>query len=153
MRKVACALTLVAALGLGGAARASGPVGVYALVDKVVLEPNQKSPTRIQVWGTFAVAKGGEKGALRYGAPVQGYLYYTLKEDERELCRRDWAGLKKVAGTGQCVAFGEVGLALSRVRQPDEKPKGPDVYPLAEGLIKIRASDPQAKLLKKRSAS
>ena len=139
-------------LGLGGAARASGPVGVYALVDKVVLEPNQKSPTRIQVWGTFAVAKD-ERGAPRYGAPVHGYLYYTLKEDERDLCRRDWAGLKKVAGTGQCVAFGEVGLALGRVRQPDEKPKGPEVYPLASGLIKVRASDPQAKLLKKRSTS
>src|SRR5947209_7822652 len=129
MRNTACILTLAATLGLGGAAAASGPVGVYALVKKVVLEPNGKSPVRIQVWGTFVLAK--DRGEDGYQEPVHGYLYYSLNTDNRDLCRKEWAGLKKVAGTGQCVAFAEQGQALGRVRGPDEKAKQPDVYPIA----------------------
>lgn len=37
---------------------ASDPAGVYAFVDKVVFEPDQKSPERVQVWGGFALATG-----------------------------------------------------------------------------------------------
>src|ERR1043165_3395435 len=32
--------------------KASDPVGVYAVIDKVVLEPGETSPQRIQIWGT-----------------------------------------------------------------------------------------------------
>jgi len=35
--------------------RASGPAGCYAIVEKVVLEPNDKAPERVQVWGVFAL--------------------------------------------------------------------------------------------------
>jgi len=37
-------------------ALASDPVGVYAIVDKVVFEPNETNPERIQVWGAFALS-------------------------------------------------------------------------------------------------
>ena len=37
---------------------ASDPIGIYALVDKVVLEPNEKNPERIQIHGAFAFAEG-----------------------------------------------------------------------------------------------
>jgi hypothetical protein len=30
---------------------------VYAIVEKVVLEPNENSPERIQIWGVFSVAR------------------------------------------------------------------------------------------------
>ena len=150
MRNAACALALMAALGLVGATRASGPVGVYALVKKVVLEPNGRSPARIQVWGTFALAKGG--GERGYSEPVQGYLYYSLDTDNLDHCRKEWASLKKVAGTGQCVAFGEQGQSLGRVRLAEDKPKDPDVYPIASGLFKIRGSDPQARRLKEKAS-
>src|SRR5262245_32232762 len=32
----------------------SDPTGIYARVDKVVLEPNATTPERIQIWGAFA---------------------------------------------------------------------------------------------------
>ena len=38
---------------------ASGPVGIYAMVDKVVFEPNDTAPERIQIWGAFALVDGG----------------------------------------------------------------------------------------------
>ena len=35
---------------------ASGPIGVYGIVEKVVFEPSASAPERIQVWGAFAYA-------------------------------------------------------------------------------------------------
>jgi len=150
MRKTTCALALAAALVLGGTARASGPIGVYALVKKVALEPNGKAPTRIRIWGTFALAKA--RGEAGYREPVQGYLYYALNPDDLERSRKEWADLKKVAGTGQCVAFGEQGQALGHVHKANEKAKDPDIYPIARGMIKVPDTNPQAKRLKEGSA-
>jgi hypothetical protein len=55
---------------LGGVARASDPVGVYALVEKVVLEPNEKAPERIQIWGAFSLASTVDRDS--YEAPARG---------------------------------------------------------------------------------
>src|SRR2546425_11310795 len=67
---------LVALLGAGAArALASDPVGIYALVEKVVLEPNQANPERIQLWGAFAIAEGY---GYTYKNAERGYLYYKL---------------------------------------------------------------------------
>ena len=33
--------------------RASGPIAAYAIVENVILEPNETAPERIQVWGVF----------------------------------------------------------------------------------------------------
>ena len=49
-------------LALGGAlliavgARGSDPVGIYALINKVVLEPKEGTPERIKIWGVFVLA-------------------------------------------------------------------------------------------------
>jgi hypothetical protein len=43
--------------GTAFAARASDPTGIYAFVDRVVFEPSDTAPERIQVWGGFALAK------------------------------------------------------------------------------------------------
>src|SRR6059036_1850645 len=65
-----------ALFGLGiGPALASDPVGVYAVVDKVVLEPSEANPERIQVWGAFAIAEGY---GYTYKKAERGYLYYKL---------------------------------------------------------------------------
>ena len=56
---------LLLALGLIAAtlsAQASDPVGIYALVDKVVYEPNDKAPERVQIWGAFSLAEGRGDG-------------------------------------------------------------------------------------------
>ena len=99
MRKLHLAVGAVVLLGVG-AARASDPVGVYALVDKVILEPNGEAAQRVQVWGAFSVANGAGE---TYAAPVRGYLYFTVAQGKEDVCRREWNDLKKVAGTVQAV--------------------------------------------------
>src|SRR6202030_3716418 len=73
MYRIACLLALATALAVGGAARASDPIGGYLIVDKVILAPAD-SPTTIQIWGSFVLAK--EVGGRAYGNPECGYLYY-----------------------------------------------------------------------------
>ena len=130
-------LALLVALFSLGATRAfaSDPVGVYALVDKVVFEPNETNPERVQVWGAFAVAEGY---GYTYKKAERGYLYYKLSTEKQNACRNEWSDLKSVAGTGQIVAFGSRYGEKGTLRQKDAKPENPDVYPVAMGLIKMK---------------
>jgi hypothetical protein len=134
------------ALIVAGHAQASDPNGIYARIDKVVLEPNDAKPERIQIWGTFVFAK--VRSVDDYEKPVKGYLYYALVPDKTDQCRNEWADLKKVAGQDQCVAFGSRYAKLGTIRQADQKPKDPDPYVLGRGLVKVNASNPQAQALK-----
>src|SRR5947208_16755779 len=130
-------LTLLLVLfGLGaGRALASDPVGVYALVDKVVFEPNETSPERVQIRGAFAIAEGY---GYTYKKAERGYLYYKVNPDKPKACRNEWADLKAVAGTGQIVAFGSRYGEKGTLRRKDAKLENPDVYPLAMGLTKVK---------------
>jgi hypothetical protein len=119
-------------------ANASDPVGVYAYVDKVVLEPSDGQPERIQVWGGFALAEG--RGDT-YAPAKRGYLYYTVKPGEEEICRKEWNDLKTLAGSEQFVAFGTRYKPKGTVRALDAKPEKPDVYPTGFGLTKIKKHD------------
>jgi hypothetical protein len=99
---------------------ASGPVGIYGIVTRVVFEPNETAPERLQVWGSFAyVENSSTRGG---GAPLvsnaeRGYLYFKLpaivpgfvEQHQIDLVKREWADLKAVAGTGQAVGFGSWG--------------------------------------------
>ena len=131
-----CIATLLVLLGLSVAACASDMTGVYALIDKVVLEPNAEHPEQIQIWGAFAVAKVEDRNS--YESPQRGYLYYTLPAGKEDLARREWADFKAVAGTRQVVAFGNRFQKL-RLRKTDEKPGGPDVYVVGMGVVKVRS--------------
>jgi hypothetical protein len=131
-------LILLSALSVS-TARASGYVGVYALIDKVEMEPNADQPERIRIYGVFSVAKDRSK----FQAPQRGYLYFTLS-GQKEVVLREWADLKAAAGTHTVVAFGGSTFpgsfsSIPRVRKPDEKPDAPDPYVLGAGLSKIRA--------------
>src|SRR6266496_2813284 len=130
-------VTLVLALfGVAaGRALASDPVGIYALVDKVVLEPNETNPERIQVWGAFAIAEGS---GYSYKNAERGYLYYKLNPEKPGACHNEWTDLKTVAGTGQIVAFGSRYGGKGVLRKKDAKPENPDVYPVAMGLTKVK---------------
>jgi hypothetical protein len=119
-------------------ALASDPIGIYALVDKVVFEPNEKAPERIQVWGAFAIAEGY---GVTYDKAQRGYLYYKLNEKKPEVCRKEWADLKSVAGTGQIVGFGSRYEEKGSLRQTDAKPEKPDAYPLGFGMTKVAKRD------------
>ena len=76
MKPSACSAAAVLALTVClRVAKASGPIAVYALVDKVAFEPNADKPQRIRLSGVFITA---EDNTGTYSAPRRGYLYFTL---------------------------------------------------------------------------
>jgi hypothetical protein len=119
-------------------ALASDPIGLYAFVDKVVLEPSDTAPERIQIWGGFALAQGGGDN---YAPAQRGYMYFKLKPDKETICRNEWVDLKSVAGTGKIIALGVRHGNNGTVRKPEVKAENPDVYPLGFGLQKISTKD------------
>ena len=129
------ALLLAAVFVLAGTSvRASDPIGVFAKIDKVVLEPNDASPERIQLWGSFCLADDKDRDS--YLAPQKGFLYYKLPAEKSEAARKEWNDLKTKAGSGEVLGFGSRFSAKAKVRSADEKAENPDVYPVAFGLVK-----------------
>jgi hypothetical protein len=115
--------------------RASDFVGVYCLADKVVFEPNDTEPQRVQIWGAFLMTDGRPGGA--YVAAERGYLYYTCPPGKDAACLNEWADLKSVAGTGQAVGFGARFQPDGRVRKASEAVASPDAYPIQFGLVHL----------------
>jgi hypothetical protein len=135
----------IAAIASGlGIVHASGPIAVYALVDKVAFEPNADNPERIQISGVFITAGQGPNA---YSAPQRGYLYFMLPAGNRELALREWADLKSIAGTRQVVGFGSGWFARARVRMAEEPATTPDSYAMGNGLVRMNSEQPHAKLL------
>jgi hypothetical protein len=93
---------------------ASDPIGIYALIDKVVLEPSEGNPQRVQIWGAFSVADRADRNA--YSPPVRGYFYYALPGEKDETARAEWNDLKATAGSGQIIAFASRYKPTGRVR-------------------------------------
>src|SRR2546422_6642770 len=86
---------------------ASGPVGIYAIIERAVFEPSEQAPERIQIWGAFAVVDGGLTRPGATSKPLRGYLYFKLPDGSaRAVARTEWMDLKYVAGTGQAIGFG-----------------------------------------------
>ena len=147
MRLFGCFATVVLSVASVGIGHASGPIGVFALVEKVAFEPNADQPERVRITGIFITADDGQAGV--YSAPQRGYLYLTLARGNEPLARREWEDLKSIAGSRQVVGFGAVwtGSAQVRVRKADEEAKSPDVYPMGNGLVKVNADHPRARAL------
>ena len=103
-----CVRLLLLLLVLSPAAHASGPVGIYGIIERVVFEPSEQAPERIRVFGAFALVDGGVNSPQGASAAKRGYLYFSLPEDrvQQQAARTEWADLKAVAGTGQAVGFG-----------------------------------------------
>lgn len=91
---------------------ASGLVGIYGVIDRVVFEPSEKAPERVQVWGAFSFANGGAGSDTAWSPVKRGYLYFRLPAStvvapqELDVIKREWADLKAAAGTAQAVGFG-----------------------------------------------
>ena len=126
----ACALTAVTL-------RASDMVGVYGVIEKVVLEPADAAPQRIQIWGAFALSDG-QRGS-NYGPAQRGYLYYTCPAGQEAICRREWDDLEAVAGKDTGVGFGARYKPTGRIRKADDKPASPDAYPIERGVMRLSA--------------
>jgi hypothetical protein len=113
----------------------SDPVGVFALIDRVVVEPSTGDPQRIQLWGVFALADRNNRND--YLPAERGYLYMSVNLGNARATRAEWSDLKTVAGTDQAVGFGSRYESAVRVRRADEKVENPDVYPIGFGLVKV----------------
>jgi len=138
MKRIAAGLVMLGAcLALSVALRASDMVGIYGIVEKVVLEPSDAAPQRVQVWGAFALAEG--RGST-YQAPQRGYLYYTCPAGQESICRNEWADLRSLAGKKTGVGFGQRYKPTGRVRGPQEKAASPDTYPIEMGIVKVEGA-------------
>lgn len=126
----ACALAAVTL-------RASDMVGVYGVIEKVVLEPADAAPQRIQIWGAFALADG--KSGSTYGPAERGYLYYTCPAGQEATCRTEWNDLRTVAGKDTGVGFGARYKEKGTIRRADTRPASPDVYPIERGIMRLSA--------------
>lgn len=117
--------------------------GVYANLGRLVFEPNEETPERVQIWGSFSVHAGGANYQLR----ERGYLYFRLPSaPSAATAIQDWRAIRKLyenrpegwqAAPGTH-AFMKSGMII-RVRTQDEPPTNPDVY--TPGPAPVRASD------------
>jgi hypothetical protein len=117
--------------------QASDMVGVYGVVEKVVVEPAD-APARIQIWGAFALSD--QKSGSTYGTAQRGYLYYTCPQGKETICRKEWADLKSMAGTNVAAGLGHRYEPTGRIRKADEKPSAPDVYPIQNGVVRVETA-------------
>jgi|SRR6185312_5286015 len=144
MRFFAYLLALVALAAAAKPAAASGPVAVYALIDKVTMEPNANNPERIRIYGAFSIAQGQ---ASSYTAPRRGFLYFTSTGPNPAQAKKEWADLRSVAGTRQVVAFGAGWFQAVHIYDPHDDPKSGDDYALNMGVVKVSPDQARAKAL------
>jgi len=123
-RAISLACFLIFSLA-GARVWASDPIGIYALVDRVVIEPSDSQPERIQIWGAFSVAM--RQFGDQYSPPVRGYLYYQLPPEKTQAAKAEWADMQKVAGTGQIIAFGSRYQQFGKIRRGAGPVVGRDV--------------------------
>lgn len=142
---LAFVVVLAGAVHLG----ASGPLGIYGIVEKVVFEPNEQAPERIQVWGAFAYVDGVGAQSLTVSAAKRGYLYFRLggaseggTDQSMKLVRNEWADLRSVAGTAQAVGFGRWGyIGRFGGLQPDAASRTPPYILEPTGPTSARNTD------------
>jgi hypothetical protein len=147
----------VAAVSVGvNVTRASGPVGVYALIDKIAFEPNADHPDRVRISGVFMLSSmpdgcGAPSNpcSTSYSSAERGYLYCSLPGQYREQALREWSDLKSVAGTRQVVGFGAAWRGNDlKLHKTGEKAEAPQAWPSNNsGVVKVNADQPQAKAL------
>jgi hypothetical protein len=143
--------------------QASGPIGLFGIVERAVFEPDEANADRVQLWGAFAFADlyvgtpvtvGSARMVLpdnRHGdlsALARGYLYFRLpppvprtsigSATDVQRIRREWSDLKRVAGTREAVAFGQW-MAFGRFG--DLQPTGRDSH-----MYSIHAASAQTSL-------
>jgi len=136
-------VTAVALLRIPETSATSEFTAIYALVERVVLEPDDKNPQRIQLWGAFATNRSTAN-------PKKGFMYFKLPPSQQATALKEWADFKATAGTGRVVSFGATAFfgnsqatadayyaSLGRVRAASEKAQSPDVYTLNFGISTV----------------
>ena len=144
-KRAAVAFALLVALSVATVpVDASDPIGIYCVVQRVVLEPDESAPARVQIWGAFSLSDPETGG---YTDAMKGYVYYAAPQGtsaeivrNHKLVTAEWIDFKSVAGTGEGVGFASRRGPLGRVRPATEKPGSPDPYPsLNTGVVRLRS--------------
>lgn len=135
-------LAAVGALLMVAGVKASDPVGVYAMVERVVFEPSESAPKNVQVWGAFTPSveppRPTYKPEQAYGEVQKGYMYFTCAADKLSMCAAEWSDLKSVAGKSEVVGFStRWARSKARVRLASEAPASPDTYESNVGVVKL----------------
>lgn len=134
-------MAAAAALCMVVGVKASDPVGVYAMVERVVFEPSEAAPKSAQIWGAFTPSveppRPTYKPEQAYGDVQRGYVYVTCPADKTSMCAAEWSDIKSVAGKGEVVGFGTRWGAKIRVRPASEAPASPDPYVSNFGVVKL----------------
>ncbi len=133
---------MAAALLMVATVKASDPVGVYAMVERVVMEPSESAPKTVQIWGVFTPSveppRPTYKPEQAYGDVQKGYMYFTCAADKGAMCAAEWSDLKSVAGKSEIVGFStRWARSKARVRTATETPSAPDMYEMNVGVVKI----------------
>lgn len=127
--------TLACAGLLALPATSSDLVGVYAVVDRVVMSPDSVSPRTIQIFGVFATST--MQPGNDYNIAARGYMYYQLDQRNIAASRAEWADLRGIAGTGRAISYGSRSVNPGRVRPMREQASTPDTYPISTGLTRM----------------
>jgi hypothetical protein len=145
---VLVAMTIVLSLTPRGVIAKNAYIGIYAIVDQVTFEPNERSPQFIRISGVFVVPTQFSSGDYHY--PKKGYLYFRVPPEKEEAIRKDWEQLKGFAGTGEVVAFGEYWVpnpsdpqgnphhSLQVTIHTSDDLSSPDDYPLYRDPVGVR---------------
>jgi hypothetical protein len=137
MRLARIVLLSIAAMSVS-AAELSDPIGVYALIDRVVFLPNAEHAETIRIYGAFSVSvpqRGGREGAYAYMLG-RGYLLYSIEPGRSDATPVEWRDLASMAGTDAIVAFGARRAANGRIRHAGEPEDEPDRYPIGFGVVR-----------------
>ncbi|MES2176957.1 MAG: hypothetical protein V4550_03755 [Gemmatimonadota bacterium] len=146
VRQVAL-LSIVSAVAVAATpSRLSDPVGIYALIDKVVVSANEET---VQIWGVFALSTG--MGGDSYKPVQRGYMFFKAASDPR-VSRAEWNDFQSVAGSGQVVGFGQRYTPTGRVRSASEPLTAPEPYPIGFGVRKT-TNNPLASSIQRDLAS
>jgi MYXO-CTERM domain-containing protein len=119
-------------------ASASYPAGVWALVEKVTPEPDDKNPNRVRIDGVFMVAhqQPDFAGYPGYSVPAYGHMYYQCSDKDLATCQMEWTELAKVAvSDDQCRGWGDSSLPDNGTVRTSEPQANPDTYPLSMGIL------------------
>lgn len=182
-------LRIALAIGIGISlcamthAPASGPIGIYGLIEKVVFEPDEKQPERVQLWGAFVYVDGTPGPGTQISPVQRGYLYFQMppgsSTQTTDTVRNEWRDFKAVAGTGQAVGFGYWGyvgpfeglnpdgnnrayilegrgsgrILSLRVRPVPEPPADPSTYTINVGVVKLSDAGSHAEIVKQLQAA
>src|SRR5678815_1060282 len=97
--KTSCVLLTVLAIVVSASIlMADGPVGVYAMVQRVVFEPSEAAPKTLQIWGVFVWVDGGLKSPGPINLPQRGYIYFKLPAGPSDMtaAKKQWAEIRSV---------------------------------------------------------